>query len=290
MKFLVTGASSTLATKLVVMLLESGKFSFRLLEHHSKVRMESCETVSGDMNDSESMDHACRGIDGVLHLAALTHSCDDTEYFKINLEGTENLLTACKKNNVKRFIFISSVAASGGSGAYGLSKLRAEELVCNSGLDWNILRPAEVYGPQMKEGIGQLILWVKNLQFIPVIGDGSYCLSPVYIDDVVAAMAQVVRDPNLINQKLNLCGPEIITFKEIVDRLSQYLGVRRHKVFIPVWVAKLGFSLASILKVGSFTPDQIPRLLCKKDQNISKTSKIIAYSPRVLEEGLKESL
>jgi len=42
--------------------------------------------------------------------------------------------------------------------------------------------------------------------------------------------------------------------------------------------------------VGSFTPDQIPRLLCKKDQNISKTSKIIAYSPRVLEEGLKESL
>mgnify|MGYP006427629305 FL=1 len=290
MKLLITGASSTLASKLAVLLLESGKFSLRLLEHRSVARIESCETVFGNLNDPESLDRACIGMDGVLHLAALTHSCNDAEYFKVNREGTRNLLNACKKNDARRFFFVSSVAASGNGGAYGLSKLEAEELVCKSGLEWNILRPAEVYGPEMKEGIGKLISWVESLQFIPIIGDGTYCLSPIYVDDVVEAMAQVVMNPNLINKNLNLCGPEIISFEDIIDRLSRFLKVRRHKIFIPVWVARLGVSLASILKAGSFTPDQIPRLLCKKNQDISQTSTLISYSPRKLEEGLREYL
>jgi NADH dehydrogenase len=290
MKILITGASSILASRLVALLLESGKFSLRLLEHRSVASIESCETISGDITDPESLDRACQGMDGVLHLAALTHSCNNAEYFRVNREGTQNLINACKRKNVRRFVFISSVAASEDGGAYGLSKLESEDRVCESGLQWIILRPSEVYGPQMKEGIGELISWVKNLKFIPVVGDGSYCMSPVYIDDVVEAMAQVVMNPDLTNRKLNLCGPEIIPFWEVIDRLSRYLEVRRNKVFIPVWIARLGVSLASLMKLGSFTPDQISRLLCKKDQDISQTATVISYSPRKLEEGLREYL
>ena len=290
MKILITGASSILASRLVALLLESGKFSLRLLEHRSVASIESCETISGDITDPESLDRACQGMDGVLHLAALTHSCNNAEYFRVNREGTQNLINACKRKNVRRFVFISSVAASEDGGAYGLSKLESEDRVCESGLQWIILRPSEVYGPQMKEGIGELISWVKNLKFIPVVGDGSYCMSPVYIDDVVEAIAQIVMDPDLINQKLNLCGPEIIPFREVIDRLSRFLEVRRNKIFIPIWIAKLGVSLASLMKLGSFTPDQIPRLLCRKDQDISQTATLIPYSPRKLEEGLREYL
>ena len=290
MKLLITGASSVLASRLVALLRERGKFSFRLLEHRSPVRMESCETVSGNMTDPESLDRACQGMDGVLHLAALTRSCNTAEYFQVNREGTRNLIDACKKNDVRRFIFVSSAAAVGDGGAYCLSKLESEELVCDSGLQWIILRPSEVYGPEMKEGIGNLISWVKNLKYIPVIGNGSYCLSPVYIDDVVEAMAQVVANPDLISRKLNLCGPEIMPFVEVIDRLSRYLEVRRNKIFIPVWITRLAVSLASLVKLGSFTPDQIPRLLCGKDQDISQAATSISYSPRKLEEGLKEYL
>ena len=74
MKILITGASSILASRLVALLLESGKFSLRLLEHRSVASIESCETISGDITDPESLDRACQGMDGVLHLAALTHS------------------------------------------------------------------------------------------------------------------------------------------------------------------------------------------------------------------------
>ena len=279
-----------MASRLVALLLKSGKFSFRLLEHRSVARIESCETICGDMTDPESLDRACQGMGGVLHLAALTHSCNNAEYFRVNREGSQNLINACKRKNVRRFVFISSVAASEDGGAYGLSKLESEDRVCESGLQWIILRPSEVYGPQMKEGIGELISWVKNLKFIPIVGDGSYCMSPVYIDDVVEAIAQIVVNPDLINQKLNLCGPEIIPFREVIDRLSRFLEVRRNKIFIPVWIARLGVSLSSIVKLGSFIPDQIPRLLCRKDQDISQTSTLISYFPRKLEEGLREYL
>jgi nucleoside-diphosphate-sugar epimerase len=287
MKLLVTGASSTLAARLVTLLLAGENCSIRLLEHRSPARMESCETVSGSINDPESLDRACQGMDSVLHLAALTHSRNASEYFKVNWEGTLNLINACKKNDVERFIFCSSGSASSIGGAYGLSKLESEVLVCKSGIPWIILRPSEVYGPQMKEGIGKLISWVKKFKFIPVIGDGSYLLSPVYIDDVVGAMAQVVMNPKLINQKLNLCGPEKISFVEVIDRLVRCFGGRGHKIYIPVWLAKWGVSLASLMKLGSFTPDQIPRLLCSKNLDISKTSALISYFPRKLEEGLR---
>ena len=98
-------------------------------------------------------------------------------------------------------------------------------------------------------------------------------MSPVYIDDVVEAMAQVVMNPSLKNQTLNLCGPEKIPFVEVIDQLSKYFKVRRHKIFVPIWVAKLGVALASLFRLRSFTPDQIPRLLCKKDQDISQTDR-----------------
>ncbi len=285
-KLLITGASSVLAAGLVALLRERGEFSFRLLVHRAPVTTESCETVFGDLNDPESLDRACQGMDTVVHLAALTHSCDTAKYFRVNREGTRNLINACKKNAVQRFVFISSAAASRDGGAYALSKLESEELVCESGLQWIILRPSEVYGPQMKEGIGKLIAWVRNLKIIPVIGEGSYCLSPVYIDDVVEAMARVVLKPSLKNRKLNLCGPEVIPFKEIINRLSRYLQVRRYKIFIPVWIARLGIALASSLKPGSFSPDQIPRLLCSKQLDITEASTLISYCPRKLEEGL----
>ena len=290
MRVLITGASSVLACKLVALLLEREKISIRLLEYRSPARMESCETVSGDMDDPESLNRACQGVDEVLHLAALTHSSNDSEYFKVNREGTQNLIDACKKNNVRRFIFISSMAAKKNGGAYGLSKLASEALVIESGLQWVILRPAEVYGPKMNEGIGQLITWVKKFKIIPVIGDGSYSLSPVYIDDVVEAMARVMNNPDLINQKFDLCGPELIPFRTLIDRLARYLGVRRNKIFIPVWVAKLGVLLASLMKVGSFTPDQIPRLICGKDRDATQNTILTSYSPRKFEDGLREYL
>jgi nucleoside-diphosphate-sugar epimerase len=286
MKILITGASSTLGKNLTSELLKTEQFSIRLLEHRSPVRKEGCEVFQGGLQDVDSLDKACSEITTVVHLAALTHSSSGKAYFEINEAGTKSLITACEKNNVRRFIFISSAAASKGGGDYGVSKLRCEELVRKSGLDWVILRPSEVYGVNMDEGIGKLVAWVKKFPIIPVIGDGTYFLSPVSVDDVVQVMVEILRDDSIKKETLNLCGPEKMNMNELIDRLAQIQKVQIKKIFLPIWFVRVGIGILSVFKSGLAFSDQIPRLLCKKDQLIDKTQAIVSYSPRKIEEGL----
>lgn len=289
MKILITGASSTLGKNLTSELLKTGRFSIRLLEHRSAVRIESCETVQGDLQDVGSLEKACSGVTTIAHLAALTHSSSRNEYFKINEEGTKNLIAACKKNNVSRFVFVSSAAASEEGGDYGVSKLRCEELVRKSGLDWVILRPSEVYGENMGEGIGKLVAWVKKFPIIPIIGDGSYFLSPVSVGDVIQAMVEILKDDSVKKETLNLCGPEKMTMNELIDRIALVQKVQVKKIFLPIWFVKIGIGILSIFKSSFAFSDQIPRLLCTKDQSIDKSLAIVPYNPIKLEQGLSLS-
>ena len=231
MKILITGASSTLGKNLTIKLLEKKQFSIRLLEHRSPVCRENCEIFQGDLQIINSLDRVCSEVDTVFHLAALTHSSSGKEYFEINEEGTKNLIAACKKNNVRRFIFVSSAAASEEGGDYGVSKLRCEKWVRESGLDWVILRPSEVYGIQMEVGIEKLVAWVEKYPIIPVIGDGSCFLSPVSVDDVVKVMVEILMDVSIKKETLNLCGPEKMTMNELIDRLAEIQKVQIKKYF-----------------------------------------------------------
>ena len=289
MKILITGASSTLGKNLTLELLREKQFSIRLFEHRSPVGKENCEVFQGGLQDVDSLGKACSEVDIVAHLAALTHSSSGKAYFEINEEGTKNLITACKKNNVRRFIFVSSAAASEEGGEYGVSKLRCEELVRKSGLDWVILRPSEVYGVNMEEGIGKLVAWVKKFPIIPIIGDGSYFLSPVSVDDVVQVMVKVLRSGSIKKETLNLCGPEKMTMNELIDRLAQIQKVRIKKIFLPIWFVRVGIGILSFFKSSLAFSDQIPRLLCRKDQSIDKTQTIVSYNPIKIEEGLLSS-
>ena len=289
MKILITGASSTLGKNLTSELLKTEPFSIRLLEHRSPVHKENCEVFQGGLQDIDSLSKACSEIDTVVHLAALTHSSSGKAYFEINETGTKNLISACEKNNVRRFIFVSSAAASEEGGDYGVSKLRCEELVRKSGLDWVILRPSEVYGVNMEEGIGKLVAWVKKFPIIPVIGDGSYFLSPVSVNDVVQVMVEVLRSDSIKKETLNLCGPEKMTMNELIDRLAQIQKVHIKKIFLPIWFVRMGIGILSVFKSSLAFSDQIPRLLCRKDQSIDKTQAIVSYNPIKIEVGLLSS-
>ena len=286
MKILITGASCALGKNLTSELLKTEQFSIRLLEHRSLVRKENCEIFQGGLQDIDSLGTACSEIDTVVHLAALTHSFSRKAYFEINEEGTKNLITACKEKNVRRFIFVSSAAASEEGGDYGVSKLRCEELIKESDLDWVILRPSEVYGLKMEEGIGKLVAWVEKFPIIPVIGDGSYFLSPVSVDDLVQVMVEILSNDSIEKETLNLCGPEKMTMNELIDRLAQIQKVQIKKIYLPIWFVKIAIGVLSIFKSSIAFSDQIPRLLCRKDQSIDKTQAIIPYNPKKIEEGL----
>jgi hypothetical protein len=99
-------------------------------------------------------------------------------------------------------------------------------------------------------------------------------------------MERAILDKELKGETILLSGPEELTFDELVDRISKYFGVWRFKLNLPAGLVKFGATVLTSFGKKILVPDQIPRLLCAKDQGISTTSALISYSPRKLEDGM----
>ncbi len=286
MNILVTGASGGFGKQLIPALMKRDNVKIRVLEHRAPVELPGCERVSGDLGDLDALIAATSGIDTVVHLAAMTHSAKKENYFRVNAQGTKNLISACIRNNITRFLYMSSGAAHPDGGAYSESKLKAEHLVKGSGLEWTILRPREVYGTGGKEGINQLIHWVRKWPVIPVIGNGRYSISPVFFDDVISATVTAVFAAGASGHSYDLAGPDDMAYVALVDRLCAHFGVRRLKLFLPVFLLYGVAWFLKTVKVNSLVQDQIPRLLCAKPLANDAEIPLLNFYPRNLEAGL----
>lgn len=300
MKILITGATGIIGKKLIARLKqteirfhESEKYQLRILIHQNKnndFKYNDVELITGDLLDLNSLHQATLNIDIVVHAAGITHTNKQDLYYKINTLGTANLLKACEKNKIKKFIYMGSRTASQNGGAYAMSKLLAEKKVEQSKLNWIILNLAEVYGAGKKEAIFRLINLMKKSYFIPIIGNGKYLLSPVFIDDIIFGIIKAILKDNIYRKKYILAGPEEFTYSEMIYRLSKILDVNRFKIHLPLFLIKFLAFIFYIFKKDIFVRDQVQRLLCKKSANIDLAKKDFNYYPKKFEIGIKEML
>ena len=286
---LVTGASSEMGSALIRQLLNNSNLKIRAMVHRSLVNVSGCEIRPGNLKNKGLLVRALSGVDTVVHMAALTKSTRESDYFEVNVSGTKNLINACLESGVKKIIYISSSAASLNGGGYSRSKLEAEQLIKKSGMKWLILRPSEVYGQRAGDSINRLIRWIQRYIFVPVIGTGTCKLSPVFIDDVVSAIASSIFNKELENETIVLAGPEELTYDDLVDRVAAYFGVKRIKLHLPAGLIRFGITVMAKLGMDILVPDQISRLLCNKSFRIDLAKEKLDYSPRVLEEGIKNT-
>lgn len=165
----------------------------------------------GDIREIDILDDAMRGVDGVIHLAAmwLLH-CKDfpRTAFHVNIEGTFNVLEACVRHNVKRLVYSSSASVYGDAAEvpmteqhpfnnrnfYGASKIACEAM-CRAfhdryGLDYVGLRYMNVYGPHQDQtaaytGVIPIMLNKIDANEPPVInGDGTQAYDFIDVEDV----------------------------------------------------------------------------------------------------------
>src|SRR3989344_6082694 len=216
MRVLVTGARGAIGKKLCEALKSKGYEAVALIRSpHEGSGVKHIETRIGNILDDRSLDLATRNIDVVIHLAGITHTNRTADYYRVNTEGTKKLLAACSHNNVARFLFISSRTASETAGAYAHSKLLAEKAVIDSQLNWTIVRLAEVYGASEREFMSRLSVLVDKFFVIPVIGDGSYRLSPVHVDDVIDTLCAAVDNEKTERRVYTIAGPHELQLDEI---------------------------------------------------------------------------
>jgi NADH dehydrogenase len=282
----ITDATGKIGTALVNALNPARYRIFILCRSLSAFPGKEVGLIQGDLCQPQSYAGVFQHhIDLVIHLAAITHAHDVTQYDRINAEATKDLIHLCVANQVNRFILASTRAASTSGGAYGRSKLAAERYLKESPLSWAILRMAEVYGFPASRGMDWLFHQIKNMPFVPVIGDGQYRVAPVHQSDVISAMVTLIEKDSLKNTSYILAGPEDFTYNEWIEKLLVLHNLRKLKIHIPVAAAFLLLKIYAIIckDGGAFVLDQIPRLLSQKDYDFSAARRDLNFHPRTIE-------
>lgn len=290
-RLFITGASGKIGQFLITGLLAGG-YSLTLLfkgDAPGNLPGGVRVVVDGDILDEATYSSCLEGIDTVLHMAAITHTNIPGLYLKVNTEGTARLVRSAGEKGVRRFVYVSTRAASRYGGGYSVSKLEAEQVVRESKMDWVILRPAEVYGASGREGVDMILNNINRFPVVPIIGDGSYKVAPVHVSDVVSAIVTAIDKTELKNRIYTIAGPESFTYNEFIDKVLEIKGIKKMKVHIPVPVFRALVKTAVLLKKGKGTlaMDQLPRLLCRKSEDISEAKKDLAYDPASMDERLR---
>ncbi len=245
-------------------------------------------SVRADVTSPESLVGVCTDCDQVLHLAAVTHSNEKGRYAAVNATGTLNLVAEARRAGVQRFTLVSTCAISSAGGAYSDSKILAEEIVRDSGLTWNILRTAEVYGAG-GEGVSSLIERCRQGRWIPVPGEGSPRLAPVYIDDVIDGMCRALTSPGL-GGIFVLAGPEEMTYLQLIRRLATYFHTNPRTISVPASLLALAARVLALLPLDKppLYADQVTRLFSPKSYDASSAFQGFGFTARPLEQGLNE--
>ncbi len=197
-----------------------------------------------------------QGADTVLHMGALTGKARRDEHFAVNLAGTRRLVNAACKAGVRRFLFVSSVAAGFTDldhYPYGAAKKAAEEVVLESGLEVLILRPTLIggRGAPAIEALGRL----ARLPFLPLFGGGKARVQPIHGDDLADVLLDCLAGSRFSGETLTVGGPERLTMAALLQRFAEMLkGKPRRGVPIPFSLAALPLRGMEALLGGARLP------------------------------------
>ena len=266
MRILVTGASSPLAVGVLRELLSNRDLEFWCGRHRKDIPIADPRVHVTDLDLESNVSEALSSaqFDMVIHFAGVTHASDEKQYWNVNLEGTVRLAEAVHANGCRRFVYISTRCATHGSGAYGESKLAAEQELQK--LEWKsllIIRPAEIYGSESNEGIDRMLAVARRSRIVPALfGHSNLSFAPMHVDDFSRLAAQLIQQHDSGIRIETVCGPEDLSGIELAHRI----GKRYRALALPVWWPAVSVGLKVLHKIGFevVKPDQMTRLIGEK--------------------------
>jgi len=317
MQLLVTGGTGFVGSWLVKRLVQDGH-QVRVLHRQGSSLDEltgvDFESAYGDVTNVESVVAACKGVDSIFHLAGVVgySPAMRAQMEKVNVEGTENVVTACRKNDVRRLLHVSSVVAIGASfkpnmlnenSPYMISSLNlgyfetkreAEEkvraAVRKKELDAVIVNPSTVYGPgDAKKGSRKVQIKVAQGRF-PFYPSGGQSI--VSIHDVIDGMLKAWQKGRT-GERYILSG-ENLYIRDVFRKIAARGGAKPPKIYLPKSVALMMGRVGDRLeKMGKKTPINLENAWVSSLFHWFDSSKAkieLGFNPRSADEALNESV
>lgn len=317
MKALVTGATGFVGSHLVDRLIEKNYEVYCLKRKTSSTKWldgKNVKFVEGDLFSNEALENCIKEMDYVFHVAGLVKAKTKQGFYHGNTEATKNLLEITYKVNpdIKKFIFISSLAAAGPTltdkakdendkpdpiTTYGITKLKAEE-EAEKYMDKfpvTIIRPPAVFGPRDTEILIYFKTFSKGLN--SVIGLDAKYLSLVYVEDLVDGIVLAAENDIANGQKYFICLDKPYNWDDIGTVTSKLLGRKAFKIRLPHSVVYSVGYLAQLFSTFSKNPATLNIEKCKDITQLKwvcsneKAKKELGFKNKnTLEEGFKKTI
>ena len=277
-RYLVTGACGFTGSHLVDVLIEAG-VEVRTTDLPGSDRRylpKDSEFVAADLRDAESLDRVVKGIQVVLHPAAIFKFSAPMELLQqVNVEGMNNLCRAAVAAGVERLVSWSTCGIYGRIPLdtppiredyprrpiedYSRSKLQQDRIAHRfykeEGLAISIVRPGVVYGPRSRYGAAQIIEYLSKAPIIPIPFNFKFHLGPVHARDVARAALFISQRQEAVGEEYHVVDCSGATMAEYFTFLASLLNKPNFPVYVPPRLAGMGGRIAG--EISEFVSKKI---------------------------------
>jgi len=248
-------------------------FSRRPDQHKELTILPTVSVEEADVYNINSVLHATQGHDAVINLIGILNEAGHRgEGFRhVHIDSTRNIVQACQRNKIPRLIQMSALCADPqtGNSYYSLSKGEAERLAQAANtekLHVTSFRPSVIYGPgdSFLTKFAKVLKWSPGLMMLP---SSEAILSPIYVGDVVRAIATSLNLRETYGQHYELCGPQAYTLKQLVEYIAEVTKTRRKIIGLSNKASKI---VAHIMEYMPFKPYSVDNYLTALKPSICK--------------------
>jgi NADH dehydrogenase len=227
--------------------------------------------VQANVRFPDSLLAAADGADAVINLVGILFPTGKQTFKAVQDEGARHVAEAARASGAKALVHVSAIGADSDSpSVYARTKAAGEAAVRDVYPEAVILRPSVVFGPE-DDFFNRFAKLARIAPALPLIGGGKTLFQPVFVGDVAKTVVASLTGKAKPGAIYELGGPEILTLKEVMQRVLDYTMRKRLLVPLPFWLAKLQAAFLQLLPKPLFTIDQV-RLL-QSDNVVSEEAK-----------------
>jgi NADH dehydrogenase len=191
--------------------------------------------VAAGLDSKAELVKTFAGCRFVMHCAGVNRERGEQTYKRVHIEGTRHVVEAARESGIKKIILISFLRARPDCGSgYHESKWAAEQIVRESGLDFTVLKCGVIYG-KGDHMLNHLSHAFHTFHWFALVGFKDKRIRPIAVEDVARIVKTIVVRGALSRKTVPVLGPEELTLREAVVRVSGVVGRKPVMFPMPVW-------------------------------------------------------
>ena len=223
--------------------------------------------VQANVRYPASLKAACEGADAVVNFVGVLQPGGAQSFEAVHAFGAEASARAAQEAGAKSFIQISAIGADASSAShYASTKAEGEARARAQFANAEILRPSVVFGPE-DDFFNRFATMARFSPALPLIGGGQTRFQPVFAGDVGEAIARLIEAQAADGKTYELGGPEVLTFRQLLEFVLKVTGRKRLLAPLPFPVANILGTVMQYLPGAPITADQVE--LLKSDNVVS---------------------